>query len=186
MLEFHNRRLRLPWCSVKGLIVCYRLFKVSVSGPQRNSCVCLYVELYSTWSPVGGMCLVTCSNVQYMPRSEEGRMFKCTVSCLQRLSRMFKCTWFTFHILIKTHNQNGSWPYISTIGAGITWWLVTRLRAGRFRVRIHAVAVDFSFHQSLSIGMGSIQPHFQLLHYLRWSGRDADLNLVPLRRRVKA
>jgi hypothetical protein len=45
-----------------------------------------YVELYSTLSPVGVMCLVICSNVQYEYMARNAK------------SRVFKCAWFASHL----------------------------------------------------------------------------------------
>jgi hypothetical protein len=71
---------------------------------------------------------------------------------------MFKCTWFTFHILIKRLQSE---------------WLMT-------------LYLD-RWSRSLSIGMWPIQPHFRfVLEYFKRPGRDAgDLNLVPMRSRAK-
>jgi hypothetical protein len=125
------------------MIVSYRAFSCSVRGPQRNDCVWLYVELYSIWFSMGGMCLVTCSNVQYMTRNKK--------------SHMFKCTWFTSHIYQNTLDLEwpvtlylDGWSRDNAVGIG------TRLRAGRLGVRIQAVAVDFYFRKGLSIGLGPI------------------------------
>ena len=72
-------------------------------------------------------------------------------------SHMFKCTWFAPHIYQNTLDLEwlvtlylDRWCRDNVIG------IVSRLLAGRFGLRIQAVAVDFSFLQGLSIALGPI------------------------------
>jgi hypothetical protein len=85
---------------------------------RNGMTVWLDVELYSTWSPGGRMCLVTCSNIQYMARNEKSQMYMVRITYLSKHSRFRKIV-----TLYLDH-----WSRNNVVG------VVTRLLAGRFGV----------------------------------------------------